>query len=116
MDKESDEIINKKYAEYKQRELNKNGEKTAKVLGKHAINLCSKGVSRFVKIRDVKRLRQEIKDDLVIQDQIVNLSCLLVCTLDDYLALVLVGVHTLNNLDLCGEPKNKDESYKSEGP
>ena len=39
VDKASDEIINKTYAEYKQRELNKKGEKTGKVLGKHILNL-----------------------------------------------------------------------------
>ena len=32
MDKASDETINKTYAEYKQRELNKKGEKTGKAL------------------------------------------------------------------------------------
>ena len=35
VDKASDEIINKTYTEYKQREITQKGEKTAKVLGKH---------------------------------------------------------------------------------
>ena len=35
----SDKIINKTYAEYKQRELNEKGEKTGKALGKHVVNL-----------------------------------------------------------------------------
>ena len=52
--KVSDETINKTYAANKQRELNEKSEKTAKVLGKHVINLHSRGISRFVKIRDVK--------------------------------------------------------------
>ena len=56
VDKASDETINKTYAEYKQRELNEKGEKTAEALGKHVINLYSTGISRFVKIRDVKKL------------------------------------------------------------
>ena len=38
VDKASDEIINKTYAEYKQRELNEKGKKTGKALGKHVIN------------------------------------------------------------------------------
>ena len=63
MDKASHETINKTYAEYKQRELNEKGEKIAEALGKHAINLYSKGISWFVKIRDIKKLQQEIKDD-----------------------------------------------------
>ena len=45
VDKASDEIINKTYAEYKQRELNEKGEKTRKALGKHVINLYSTGIS-----------------------------------------------------------------------
>ena len=40
VDKASDETINKRYTEYKQHELNENGEKTGRVLGKHVINLC----------------------------------------------------------------------------
>ena len=62
MDKASDETINKTYAAYKQRELNQKGEKSAKALGKHVINLYSIGISRFVKIRDVKKLRQDIEE------------------------------------------------------
>ena len=72
VDKASNETINKAYAEYKQRELNEKGEKTAEALGKHVINLYSTGISRFVKIRDVKKLRQEIKDDPIIKDQMAN--------------------------------------------
>ena len=45
VDKASDEIIKKTYAEYKQRELNQKGEKTGKTLGKHVINLYSTGIS-----------------------------------------------------------------------
>ena len=46
VDKASDETINKIYAEYKQCQLTQKGEKTAKALGKHVINLYSTGVSR----------------------------------------------------------------------
>ena len=74
MDKASDETINKTYATYKQRELNDKGEKTAKALRKLAINLYSSGISRFVKIRDVKKLRQDIEDDPVIKDQMAALD------------------------------------------
>ena len=45
VDKASDETINKTYAEYKAKELNKKGEKTGKALGKHVINLYSVGIS-----------------------------------------------------------------------
>ena len=45
VDKASDEIINKTYAENKHCELNEKGEKTGKTLGKHVINLYSVGIS-----------------------------------------------------------------------
>ena len=46
MGKASDEVINKTYAEYKQRELNEKGEKTGKALGRHVINLYATRISR----------------------------------------------------------------------
>ena len=108
LDKASDETINKTFALYKQHELNKKGEKTAKALGKHVIKLYSNGISRFVKIRDVKKLRQDIKDDPLIKDQMTCLGCFLLYTLDDYLTPVLVAAHTLNNLDCGAEPDSED--------
>ena len=79
---------------------------------KHVINLYSRGISRFVKIKDVKKLRQDIEDDPVIKDQMVALGCLLVYTFGYYLAGILVAVHMVNNLDHCDEPEN--EGYESE--
>ena len=63
----SDKIISKTYAEYKPRELNEKGEKTGKALSKHAINLYSTGISLVFKIRDVKKLQQDIENDPVIK-------------------------------------------------
>ena len=56
MGKASDKTINKRYAEYKQRELNEKGEKTGKTLGKHVINFYSTRISWVVKIGHVKKL------------------------------------------------------------
>ena len=112
--KASDEIINKTYAEYKQRELNEKHEKTAKALGKHIIKLYSNRISRLVNIRDVKKLRQDIDDDPLIKDHMTYLDCFLVYTLGDYLAPVLVAAHTLNNLDRGAERENED--YEGEVP
>ena len=67
------------YAEYRQRELNKKGEKTGKGLDKHVINLYSTGISRWLKIKEVKKLRQDIDNDPIIKDQMANLGCLFVC-------------------------------------
>ena len=114
VDKASDETIHKKYAEYIQRELNKKGEKTGKVLGKYLINLYSTGISQWVQIKDVKKLQQDIENDPIIKDQIADLDCLFVCTFGNFLAPVLVAAHTVNNLDLGDELENED--YESERP
>ena len=42
------------------------------------------------------------------------LGCLLVYTFGDYLAGILLAVHTVNNLDCDNEPEN--EGYEGEGP
>ena len=114
MDKASDEAINKTYAEYKQRELNEKGEKTEKALGKHAINRYSTGISRWLKIKDVKNLRQDIESDPIIKYQMVNLGCLFVCTFGDYHAPVLIAAYTANSVDFGGEQCHENESYESE--
>ena len=76
VDNAIDETINKTYAEYKQHELNEKGEKTGKTLSKHVINMYSTRISQVVKIRDVKRLQQDIENDPIIKDQMANLGCL----------------------------------------
>ena len=101
----SDKIINKTYAEYKQRELNEKGEKNGKALGKHVINLYSIGISRWLKIKDAKKLRQDIENDPIIKDQMANLGCLFVCTFGNYLAPILIVAHTANNTDFDGKLK-----------
>ena len=82
------------------------------VLGKHVINLYSTGIDRWLKIKDVKTLRQNVENDPIVQNQMVNLGCLFMCTFGDYLAPVLIAAHTISNLDLEGEPE--DEGYESE--
>ena len=41
-----------------------------------------------------------------------NLGCLLVCTLGNFLASVLIATHTANNIDFGDE--NEDEGYESD--
>ena len=103
VDKVSNEIINKTYAEYRQHELNKKVEKTGRALGKHVINLYTPGISRWLKIKDVKKLRQDIENDPIIKDQMVNLGCLFVCTFGDYHAPILIAAYTANNVNFGDE-------------
>ena len=116
VDKASDKIINKTYAEYKQRELNEKGEKTGRVLCKHVIKSYYNRISQLVNIRDVKKLRQDIEDDPLIKDQMTYLGCFLVYTLGDYLASVLVGFHTIKKLGSGDGHDNENEGHESEGP
>ena len=85
-------------------------------MGKHVINLYATDISRWLKIKDVKKLRQNIENDPIIKDQMANLGCLFVCTFGNYLAPVLITAHTANNLDLDDEPENNDDSYEIKGP
>ena len=113
VDNASDETINETYTEYKQRELNEKGEKTGKALGKHVINLYSIGISRWFRIKDVKKLQQDIENDPIIKDQMAKLGCLLVCKFGNFLAPVFIAAHTVNNVDSGDESEN--EGYESEG-
>ena len=108
VDKASDETIHKTYAEYKQRELNEKGEKIGKALGKPVINLYSTRISRVVKIRDGKKLQQDIENDPIIKDQLV----VLVCTFGNFLATVLVAAHTVSDLDLDDEQGYENDGIK----
>ena len=101
VDKASDETINKTYAEYKQRELNEKGEKTGKALGKHVINLYSNGIARWLKIKDVQ----------MVKDQMASLGCFFVCTCGNYLAPVLIAAHTADNLDFSDQTEH--EGYEN---
>ena len=114
VDKASDKIINKAYTEYKQRELNEKGEKSRKALGKHAIKLQFNGISRVIRIRDVKKLQQDIDNDPFIKDQMVSLGCLLVCTFGNYLASVLVAVYKMNSLGSGDEQDYENEGHESD--
>ena len=83
-------------------------------MGKHVINLYSTGISRWLKTKDVKKLRQDIENDPIIKDQMANLGCLFGYKFGDYPMPVLIAAHTAENQDLGGEPE--DDVYESEGP
>ena len=102
------------YTEYKQRELNEKDENTGKTLGKHIINLYSTSISRWLKIKDVKKLRQDIENDPIIKDQMAVLGCLFVCTFGNYLTPILIAAHTANNIDFGDEQCHEDEGYEND--
>ena len=114
--KTSDEIINKTYAAYKQRELNEKGEKSGKALGKNVINLYSTGVSRLLKVKDVQKLRQDIENYPIIKDQMANLGYLLVRNFGDFLAPSLVAAYRVNNVYHGDEQGHENEGYEGEEP
>ena len=66
----------------------------------------------MVKIRNVKKLQQDIGNDPIIEDQMANLNCLLVYTFGNFLAPVLVAAHTVKNLGF--DNKLENESYESD--
>ena len=110
--KASDETINKTYAAYKQLKLNEKSESTGRVIGTPAINVHFSGIFWVVKIRDFKNLWQDIENDPIIKDQMTNLDCLLVYIFGDYLVPVLVGLHTVENLDLGNEQDPENQGYE----
>ena len=76
--------------------------------------MYSTRISRVVKIRDVKKLQQDIENDPIIKDQMASLGCHLVCTFGNFLAPVLVAAHTVNNLGLINEQGYENEGYESD--
>lgn len=48
----------------------------------------------------VKKLQEDIENDLIIRDQMANLNGLLVSNVSNFLAPILVAVHTANSLNL----------------
>ena len=100
IDKASNKTINKAYAEYEPHELNAKGENTGKALGKPVISMYFTGMSQVVKMRDILKLQYNIENGPIITNQMNNLGCLLACTFCNFLALVLVAVHTVNSLNL----------------
>ena len=64
--------------------------------------------SRWLKIKDVKKLRQDIENDPIIKDQLAGLGCLFVCTFGNFLTSVLIT----KKVDFSDEPE--DEGHESE--
>ena len=61
----------------------------------------------MIKIRDAKRLWQDIENNLNVKDQMADLGYLLVRTFGKFLTPVLVALNTGNNLYLGDELENE---------
>lgn len=58
-------------------------------------------------------MQQDIQNDPIIKYQVAKLVCFLVCTFGNFFALVLVAVHTVNNLDPGNEQSFENVSKVS---
>lgn len=76
--------------------------------------MYSTGISLVVKIREVKKLQQDIDYDTIIKNQMANLGCLLVFTFRTFLASVSVAVHTVNNFNLGHDQSFENDGYESD--
>ena len=101
--KASDLIIEKLHHEYHQNETKHKSEKTGKAVSAHAINLYSKGVSRFLKINSVDQLRKDIDEDPIIKESMADVGALLVGTFGAYLTPILIAAHTANHVESFAE-------------
>ena len=97
VDKASGKRINKAYAEYKQREVNGKGEKLEKLY-----------LSKSLKSKMLKQLRQHIHNDPIIKDKMANLGCILLYTFGNFLAPIYAAVHKVNSFDLGNEKRGSD--------
>ena len=86
--------------------------RTRRDLGNHVISLFLAEYLRWLKSGMKKIYKKDIENNLIIKDHIVNLGYLLVCTVGNFLAPLLVNAHTVNNLDLGDEQCFENESYE----
>lgn len=103
--KAPDLTIEKLHHEYHQNEAKHKSEKTGKAVSAHAINLYSKGVSRFLKINSVDQLRKDIDEDPIIKESMADVGALLVGTFGAYLTPILIAAHTMNHVEGFAETK-----------
>ena len=107
--KAPDSVIEKLHHEYHQNETKHKAEKTGKAVSAHAINLYSKGVSRFLKINSVDQLRKDIDEDPIIKESMADVGALLVGTFGAYLTPILIAAHTANHVEGLAETEKKVE-------
>lgn len=88
VEKAPDDVIEKVYSEYVQREIHEKGEKTAKALSSHAISMYTNVVGNVVQL------------DIIIKDGMADLGILVYSAFGKFLAPLLVLAHTVNHTKL----------------
>ena len=92
IDQASNEEVEKLHSKYTQKELQHKGEKTGKAMGKHLIKIYSNGVSKVLRIDDMKQLRKDIDED-----PMADIGALMVSTFGKWLSPILIACHTANH-------------------
>ena len=87
--------------------------KMGRAIGKHVISLYSTGIAQVVKI-DEKKLQPDIESDPIVKEEMGNRGCLLVGTVDNFFALVLVTAHTVKNKDVSHEQGFDVKGYEGD--
>ena len=97
IDQASNEEVEKLHSKYTQKELQHNGEKTGKAMGKHLIKIYSNGVFKVLRIDDMEQLRKDIDEDPIIKDSMADIGALMVSTLGKWLSPIMIACHTANH-------------------
>ena len=105
LDKAKDELIDKLYINYTQREIQYKAENTGKAMGEHLVNLYSNGVNKVLKIDDLEELKRDINDDPIIKDSMADIGALMVVTFGKWLSPLLIACHTMNHTQWDQTPK-----------
>ena len=87
--------------------------KMGRAIGKHVISLYSTGIAQVVKI-DENKLQPDIESDPIVKEEMGNRGCLLVGTVDNFLALVLVTAHTVKSKDNSHEQGFDVKGYQGD--
>ena len=99
IDQASNEEVEKLHSKYTQKELQHNGEKTGKAMGKHLIKIYSNEVSKVLRIDDMEQLRKDIDEDPIFKDSMADIGALMVSTFGKWLSPILIACHTANRTE-----------------
>ena len=109
LNKATDSVIEKLYADYQQREISEKAIKIGKAVSRHVTNLYSNSISKILKIDSVEQLRSDIDSDPIIKESMTDLGGFMVFTFGRMLAPLLVIAHTANHVDISKPELTEEE-------